>query len=399
MRTFLTTVMFVAIAAAVSAQDFNKGLAAAQSGDFATALKEWTPLAEQGNVHAQSNLALMYIRGDGVTQDYKKALKWYTLAAEQGSAKAQSNLALMYRRGEGIPQDHKEAVKWFTLAAEQGNDTAQFYLGYIYSNGEGVSVDDEQSVKWYSLAAEQVNSSAQTNLGWMYENGRGVPRDNILAHMWYSLGAVNGNELGGDNRDVLAESMSFWEVLQAKGLFNKCINTNYSDCGYNELQATGYFKNEKPDGLWEHYHENGRLESKGNYKQGKKDGLWQFFNEDGTLEKTETYKDGELTEETNLLVSQLSALRDSIQSCWIVPFDDESKKIVVEVGVAFTNEGKIISGSMRLVKYRGGSEEGAKLAFQSARRAMLRCQKDGYKSLPKSYAGEEIIIVFDPTGF
>ena len=28
--------------------DFNKGLAAAQSGDFATALREWRPLAEQG---------------------------------------------------------------------------------------------------------------------------------------------------------------------------------------------------------------------------------------------------------------------------------------------------------------------------------------------------------------
>ena len=81
MRIVLMIVLFVAIAAAVSAQDFNKGLSAAQSGDFATALKEWTPLAEQGNVHAQSNLALMYIRGDGVTQDYKKALKWYTLAA------------------------------------------------------------------------------------------------------------------------------------------------------------------------------------------------------------------------------------------------------------------------------------------------------------------------------
>ena len=27
--------------------DFDKGLTAAQSGDFATALKEWKPLAEQ----------------------------------------------------------------------------------------------------------------------------------------------------------------------------------------------------------------------------------------------------------------------------------------------------------------------------------------------------------------
>jgi hypothetical protein len=33
--------------------DFQKGLTAAQNGDFATAVKEWTPLAEQGNVTAQ----------------------------------------------------------------------------------------------------------------------------------------------------------------------------------------------------------------------------------------------------------------------------------------------------------------------------------------------------------
>ena len=29
--------------------DFQKGLAAARSGDYATALREWTPLAKQGD--------------------------------------------------------------------------------------------------------------------------------------------------------------------------------------------------------------------------------------------------------------------------------------------------------------------------------------------------------------
>ena len=43
--------------------DFNKGLTAAQSGDFATALKEWKPLAEEGNAAAQNNLGLMYDNG------------------------------------------------------------------------------------------------------------------------------------------------------------------------------------------------------------------------------------------------------------------------------------------------------------------------------------------------
>ena len=44
---------------AVSA-DFQKGLDAAQKGDFATALREWTPLAEQGDADAQFCLGVMY---------------------------------------------------------------------------------------------------------------------------------------------------------------------------------------------------------------------------------------------------------------------------------------------------------------------------------------------------
>ena len=35
--------------------DYQKGLTAAQSGDYATALREWTPLAEQGDASAQGN--------------------------------------------------------------------------------------------------------------------------------------------------------------------------------------------------------------------------------------------------------------------------------------------------------------------------------------------------------
>ena len=85
-------------AASAQAQVFDRGLAAAQSGDFATALKEGQPLAEQGNATAQSNLGVMYYNGKGVIQDYAEAFKWYRLAAEQGYATAQSNLGVMYER-------------------------------------------------------------------------------------------------------------------------------------------------------------------------------------------------------------------------------------------------------------------------------------------------------------
>jgi TPR repeat protein len=44
----------------------------------------------------------MYKNGEGVPQDFKQAIQWYTKAAEQGDVDAQYNLALMYKNGEGV---------------------------------------------------------------------------------------------------------------------------------------------------------------------------------------------------------------------------------------------------------------------------------------------------------
>jgi uncharacterized protein len=104
-------------------QDFQKGLTAAKSGDFATALREWTPLAKQGNASAQYNLGLMYRNGWGVPQDDKTAMKWWKLAAEQGYASAQNNLGTMYGMGTGVIQDNVYAHMWGNIAASNGNET------------------------------------------------------------------------------------------------------------------------------------------------------------------------------------------------------------------------------------------------------------------------------------
>ena len=117
--------------------DFQKGMTAARSGDYATALREWTPLAEQGLAAAQYNLGLFYGKGWGVPQDYKTAAKWYRLAAKQGYALAQYNLGVMYRQGKDVPQEYKTAVKWWKLAAEQGNANAQINLGAMYGKWYG----------------------------------------------------------------------------------------------------------------------------------------------------------------------------------------------------------------------------------------------------------------------
>ncbi len=65
---------------------FDEGIAAYDRGDYASAIREWRPLAEQGVAKAQFKLGLMYDNGRGVPQDYAEAVKWYRKAAEQGYA-------------------------------------------------------------------------------------------------------------------------------------------------------------------------------------------------------------------------------------------------------------------------------------------------------------------------
>ena len=72
--------------------DYQKGAVAYKSGDYATALREWTPLAKQGDASAQTNLGKMYGNGTGVPQDYVRAHMWFNIAASSGdSEKASKN--------------------------------------------------------------------------------------------------------------------------------------------------------------------------------------------------------------------------------------------------------------------------------------------------------------------
>ena len=47
-RTTIIALVLAFNAGSILAQDFQKGVAAYQSGDYVTALQEWRPLAEQG---------------------------------------------------------------------------------------------------------------------------------------------------------------------------------------------------------------------------------------------------------------------------------------------------------------------------------------------------------------
>ena len=153
-RLVLTFAILIGLAAPAWA-GFAEGVAAYNRGDYATALREFRPLAGQGDAKAQVNLGFMYGEGQGVAQDYAEAVKWFRKAAGQGNTGGQNNLGIMYDKGRGVPQDYAKAAKWYRKAAGQGVAEAQYNLGLMYHKGQGVPQDFGEAMKWWRKAAKQ----------------------------------------------------------------------------------------------------------------------------------------------------------------------------------------------------------------------------------------------------
>jgi uncharacterized protein len=144
------------------AADLEAAKRAYQQKDYATALKEFTPLAEQGNQDAQLFLGKMYMMGQGVLKDPDQAIKWLKASALQGNADAQFFLGAMYL----LPhKDITEGVKWLRLSAEQGQQDAQLLLGKSYLQGDKeLPRDPIQAEMWLRLAAKGNLEFYQTEL-------------------------------------------------------------------------------------------------------------------------------------------------------------------------------------------------------------------------------------------
>ena len=163
LRRFSRCVFMMLICGSLSVgADIESGKRAYQQKDYATALKEFTPLAEQGNQDAQLFLGKMYMLGQGVLKDPDQAIKYLKASGEQGNAVAQFFLGAMYL----LP--HKniiEGVKWLRLSAEQGQQDAQLLLGKSYLQGDKeLPRDPVQAEMWLQLAAKNNLEFYQTEL-------------------------------------------------------------------------------------------------------------------------------------------------------------------------------------------------------------------------------------------
>ena len=100
-KTLLAVLFLSLISMNSSHADWIEGLKAYNKLDFKTAIKEWLPLAEQGDANSQYNVGKMYL----VLKNYEQAAKWHSKAAEQDNVMSQYVLGTMYLAGLGVSED------------------------------------------------------------------------------------------------------------------------------------------------------------------------------------------------------------------------------------------------------------------------------------------------------
>lgn len=227
--------------------EFIKGQAAYDAGNYDEAYAILKPVAYYGNAEAQYMMAYMYGMGYGVPVDLQESASMLQYAANQGHDKAMYALAMSYLGGEGVMINPERASYWVTKAAEAvymsqrgwtytmdkvgdfsfsnptwvaglyrnpgasyrlaryhyvaANDISDqevlYLMGREYLVGDQVAQDLPKARTMLQEAAATPNpyqADAQYELGMIYLTGNGVEMDVATSREWLTMAAAQGHE-------------------------------------------------------------------------------------------------------------------------------------------------------------------------------------------------------------
>lgn len=218
--------------------DFEAGMEAYKRRDYATALKEWRPLAGKGHPEAQFMLGRIFARGGGgVSANPDEAVRWLQLAISNGHLGAHVGLGVSLVMGEisaadiaveplsprdeflwtlllgppfggDIRRHVPEGLAFLRKAASQGDLLSAVWIGKIYSGNlparertsqiralrlAGIQEDYGEALKWYQKAASGGSTWGQRELGLVYAEGLSVSQDYAEAMKWWLKAADKGD--------------------------------------------------------------------------------------------------------------------------------------------------------------------------------------------------------------
>ena len=183
-------------------------------------------LAEDGDEDAMGKVALAFLNGDddaGIRQDAEKAAFWFRKQAEEDDPTGCFNLAILYLKGEGVEQNFGQSLFWMKKAEENFDSDAKGYIpmleklsalkakadkndtkaiaelaSQMMAVGKNVGEPAEEQFYAKSVAlAEKADAANEPEACWVlalaYEHGRGVRKNAEKALAYYKKGSDLGN--------------------------------------------------------------------------------------------------------------------------------------------------------------------------------------------------------------
>lgn len=134
---------------------FEDGRAALKANDKPKAVEIFTPLADKGDVRAQTELGLYYSKDE--TKDPEKAFKYFKKAADQGQLWANYEVGDAYAKGVGVEKNVGYAEQRYLKAANGGLVLAIRALISLYKDNNLLSYENRtpQIRRWAMAAFER----------------------------------------------------------------------------------------------------------------------------------------------------------------------------------------------------------------------------------------------------
>ena len=183
----------------------DRGIQAAQDGDYTRAKSLLLNASQLGDTTAMVELGNLFYLGLGVVEDEKEAEKWYKQAADKGNPQGENNLEVLHNRWEEQKQmaQANESVAEVHDRAKGGDAEAQFKYAEMILNGEAGNQTIEDAAAWLQKAANQKHTKAMNDLGLWHLQGLGVPLNKKKALEWIRKAADAGLEEAKNNLEIL----------------------------------------------------------------------------------------------------------------------------------------------------------------------------------------------------
>ena len=143
-----------------------------------------------------ADLALMFVKGEGIPADEKKAMTFYLRACDFGSALGCNQAGMRVEDGIGTAKDDAKAAALYQKACDAAKPDGCTNLARMYANGWGLAKDEPHAVEILTRACNLGDPSGCSNLGFFYVKGRGCEVDHPRGVSLLRKGCLAGNKWG-----------------------------------------------------------------------------------------------------------------------------------------------------------------------------------------------------------